>query len=139
MLDRTKITATSRKEAIALGHTHYKSKCKKGHDGIRDIKYQSCIDCSNSYTTKEHQRNLVLIRKFGITLEEYDFLLNHQEFKCGICGCGQADKTYGLAVDHCHETNIIRGLLCRDCNIGLGMFKDDVVLLEKAIKWIKNI
>ena len=46
---------------------------------------------------------------------------------CGICG-----KSGPLVVDHCHQTNIFRGLLCAQCNFGLGNFKDDPSLLETA-------
>jgi hypothetical protein len=43
-----------------------------------------------------------------------------------------------LAVDHCHESGKIRGLLCLTCNVGLGMFKEDVDIMKNAIEYLKN-
>ncbi len=58
--------------------------------------------------------------------------------KCGICGVPQDEYHRLLCVDHCHQTGGLRGLLCNDCNIGLGHFKDNPTLLEAAIKYLKN-
>lgn len=48
--------------------------------------------------------------------------------ECAICG----KKDCSLVVDHCHKTSMVRGILCSECNLGLGKFKDDVLLLEFA-------
>ena len=61
--------------------------------------------------------------KFGMTVEDYDRLLAEQGGVCAICG-GLPSRTKHLHVDHCHETNRLRGLLCDACNLGLGKFKD---------------
>src|SRR5689334_6819967 len=53
---------------------------------------------------------------YGITLEEYQAMLEEQEHVCAICG---GTDTKRLSVDHCHITEKIRGLLCRKCNSGL--------------------
>ena len=55
-------------------------------------------------------------------LAEYEQMLVQQGGECAICG--QKDKSFNLAVDHCHGTKRIRGLLCSQCNVGLGSFKD---------------
>ncbi len=54
----------------------------------------------------------------------------------GVCFFGH--KTETLHVDHCHATGKIRGLLCYNCNDGLGRFKDDIEVLEKAIDYLKS-
>lgn len=78
-----------------------------------------------------------LKRYFGLTLEEYDRMLAAQDGKCGICG--GVDKTFAhLAVDHCHKTKKIRGLLCNACNRALGAFKDDAALLRAAIDYLNR-
>lgn len=70
---------------------------------------------------------------YGITWEEYTNLLIRQNHSCAICDTKISSKrTTKLFVDHCHDTGKVRGLLCSCCNHGLGQFKDDVGLLEKA-------
>ena len=53
---------------------------------------------------------------------------------CPIC----QKKTYKVVLDHNHSTDEFRGWLCNDCNNGLGKFNDDIVLLRKAIKYLKK-
>ena len=64
---------------------------------------------------------------------DYDSMLLAQESKCLIC---QEEKL--LVVDHCHTEGTVRGLLCHSCNTALGKFKDNVEILERAIKYLKN-
>lgn len=63
-------------------------------------------------------------------------LRNKQGNRCAICGIHFDMLNKEPAVDHCHETDIVRGLLCNSCNWGLGHFKDDVVRLESAIAYL---
>ena len=76
-----------------------------------------------------------LKRKFGITLDFYNDLKSIQKGVCAICNkvCVSGRD---LAVDHCHETKKVRGLLCGNCNIGIGCFSDSEILLKKAAKYI---
>ena len=83
------------------------------------------------------------LRKYGITLEEYDRMAENQGGVCAICGNKDiligpdgTSKIRRLAVDHCHDTNKVRGLLCSCCNGGLGLFKDSNILLKKALKYL---
>lgn len=93
---------------------------------------------------KNEIKNYKLETNYGISLEIYNFLHKKQNGRCGICGNEESAKhsstknTQKLAVDHCHRTNKIRGLLCQDCNRGLGKFHDDVLKLENAIKYLKS-
>ena len=84
------------------------------------------------------RRGYDLMRNFGITLEQYNELLEHQNDKCGICGIDIQEvlEERTFAVDHSHTTGEVRGLLCMLCNTGLGKFKDDPDLLVKAIVWL---
>lgn len=69
------------------------------------------------------------LRRQGITQEEYDAQYKRQGGVCAICGLTHGRSLMGrskdLAIDHDHQTNELRGLLCDDCNIGLGIFRDD--------------
>lgn len=84
-------------------------------------------------------RDMEYQRKYGITLAEYDFMAAAQCGKCAICGIDESGVKHGrLHVDHCHETNKVRGLLCNNCNHGLGKFKDNPKLLSEAIKYLEE-
>ena len=88
--------------------------------------------------SKAYHRKRRLMQEFGITPKEYDGLLKDQGGKCAICGAIDSDSTgRRLAVDHDHVTGKVRGLLCHNCNVGIGNFKDDPNLLRKAIKYLE--
>ena len=90
-------------------------------------------------------RNMDLVKNFGVTLEEYNQYLETQNGVCAICGSSETvvdnrtKRPRSLAVDHCHTTKKVRGLLCMGCNQGLGNFRDNPDFLAKAISYlIKN-
>lgn len=74
-----------------------------------------------------------------MTLSEYNLLLEKQDGKCAICktsnpkGRGKHRK---FAVDHCHTTNKVRGLLCVMCNTAIGLLKDNAEIIENAKQYI---
>jgi polyferredoxin len=83
------------------------------------------------------------LKKLGITLSEYKKLEKDQDNKCAICKKPETARKKGgftkkLAVDHCHKSKKIRGLLCMNCNIAIGKFKDSVVLMQFAIEYLKS-
>jgi hypothetical protein len=86
-----------------------------------------CIDCRQS------QRQITNISTF-----EYAKLLVEQNNACAICGVEATELKRELSVDHNHETNKIRGLLCHHCNIGLGNFRDSTTLLSVAIEYLER-
>jgi hypothetical protein len=73
--------------------------------------------------------------KYGITQEIVDQILLEQNNKCYICSSDFSDKNR-INVDHCHTTMKVRGLLCINCNLGVGHFKDNIELLQSAIEYI---
>lgn len=79
-------------------------------------------------------------RLYGITLEQRDELEKTQDGKCAICGKEETATIRGkvkrLAVDHCHQKNQVRGLLCDRCNRGLGFFLHNEALLVKASEYL---
>ena len=79
------------------------------------------------------------LRIYGLTPEEHDALLARQGDQCAICGePGTPWPDRNLTIDHCHDSDVVRGLLCRGCNFGLGSFKDNPDRLLKAIKYLAN-
>ena len=74
------------------------------------------------------------LKKYGLSLEEFEHMAKQQDNKCLICGGpGRNDL---LCVDHDHITGQVRGLLCSNCNTGLGMFKDSIEVLKKALEYL---
>jgi hypothetical protein len=94
-------------------------------------------------TNDSARRNVNLranLRRYGLTLEDYEQLLAEQGGSCAICG-GFPDPegvqaASRLHVDHCHESGRPRSLLCMHCNRGLGAFRDDPVLMQRAIAYL---
>lgn len=76
-----------------------------------------------------------MLKAFGITVEYYEKMLRRQKGLCAIC---KQPERLGrrLAVDHCHETKKVRGLLCFKCNRALGGFGDSKILLKNAYKYL---
>ena len=96
----------------------------------------------NPGRTSANRRKFNLAKNYGISLEEYNDLLRKQGSVCAICGQdepsahGRTGKQFRLAVDHCHDTGVVRGLLCQKCNRAVGLFGDDPILLRKAISYL---
>ena len=93
------------------------------------------------YYTGKYRRKYHLKNKYRLTEEEYRILLDKQEGRCSICGTGKPGNRHGtnsFFIDHCHETQKVRGLLCQSCNQGLGHFKDSPHLLKEAIRYLDD-
>lgn len=99
------------------------NKSQYDKDGYRNI----CRDCRNTHRA--------IVRNVQ---KDYDALLEKQNNSCAICGKSEKDNGQRLAIDHNHATHQVRALLCRNCNTGLGAFKDDEHLLSKAIEYLKR-
>ena len=94
-----------------------------------------CAECRYVYK----QRRIVL-RKYGLSSEEYDALAELQSGVCGIC-YGEADNGASrnrgfLSIDHDHKTGLVRGLLCSNCNLALGLLKERQDTILRAANWI---
>lgn len=77
-----------------------------------------------------------LRRRYGITSIQYDAMHKRQLGKCKICREPEREGVR-LAVDHCHNSGRIRGLLCRQCNVGIGRLKESPVLLRRAAGYLE--
>jgi hypothetical protein len=80
------------------------------------------------------------LRKYGLTLLDYDEMVKTQDGRCRICGTtdsGIAGEVW--AVDHDHVTRRVRALLCSDCNAGLGLFGDDPERLRAAAEYLETV
>ena len=104
---------------------------------IRENERKRRADNPQVYKKKDFTTN---IARFGFTEDSFFELYHAQNESCAICGLHNDDSKYvrNLHIDHCHETGLVRGLLCHGCNTGLGAFSDDVKLLEEAVKYLKS-
>lgn len=90
----------------------------------------------NPEKQKRAMRNWHLKKKYGISLEQFEFMLRQQGFACAVCGSGDTGSGLDWNVDHCHATGKVRGLLCTGCNTGLGGFRDNAKIMKAAIKYV---
>lgn len=113
--------------------------CKK----ISNNKFQESNPGRNTNVLKKHY----YVRRNNLKLckEEYKKILDKQNGVCAICEKpeqiinGRINKVpKRLAIDHCHKTGVIRGLLCHKCNVSIGSFDESIETLEKAIAYLKH-
>lgn len=115
--------------------------------------HQKCVSCeiekpAQDFTVDRRESNLLnrqcnpcrkQSRKItNITKTTYAKMLVAQSYKCAICKTLATELKKELAVDHNHETHVIRGLLCARCNVGLGYFRDNIKTLTAAIKYLEQ-
>lgn len=122
--------------------------------------YSSCKTCNRdrlaanvaaskqrkSTYDKEYRKTLGLQKaanQYKVPAHELHALLDNQNGVCAICLRPETRKHQSgadmrLAIDHCHITGDVRGFLCSLCNRGLGFFRDDAVLLQKAVDYLKS-
>ena len=86
----------------------------------------------------KYSRKNNLMSSYGITLDEYEILLNKQGGVCAICSQKESSKNNYLCVDHDHKTGKVRGLLCTQCNHAIGKLKDDPNLFIKAAEYLAD-
>lgn len=111
-----------------------------------------CRDCDRAWEKARREKDGMwhrahLVRKYGITMDDYEAIKASQGGGCAICGLDETraigqgarakEKMY-LSVDHDHETGKVRGLLCGHCNMGIGHFRDNPALLAKAAMYISQ-
>lgn len=93
-------------------------------------------------TEKGHRNRTAqsVMKRCGLTIEQYDQAYDQQEGNCRICGSHR--ERYGkerLVVDHCHKSGAFRALLCGPCNSAIGMFQEDIGILENAITYLRSM
>jgi hypothetical protein len=90
---------------------------------------------SNYRHTKKNQD---LKKAYGITLDDYNNMLVEQNNQCKICMTSADRLKRSLCVDHDHSTGKVRGLLCDTCNRSLGLLKDNIDILKKAVQYLQE-
>lgn len=121
----------------------YRKKYRQEHiDELRErdrLRYQENkeaeVERNRRYRleNKERLENIRALRFYNMTAEEFKSLKERSDGRCNIC-----QVKCRLAIDHCHNSQKVRGLLCRSCNTMLGMAKDNTDVLEKAIVYLTS-
>ena len=123
--------------------TAFPPKGSKYNKELRSTKCSSCKSKVKRSNDPNHERSKNLKRYYNLTLLQYEEMYNSQKGLCKIC-CKPASrlnkngKIIPLFVDHCHDTQVVRGLLCSNCNTILGMSKDKIEILGRAILYLKE-
>ena len=132
---------------MSWGHSQAKkTHCPNGHEyNVNNTCFSGgkrhCLVCIRERSKKrspEQRHRYNLRSRFDISLEEYNDKLKRQSFSCAICKKLQSVLKKRLAVDHNHKSNVIRGLICEDCNLGLGKFQDSPELLKAATSYLEK-
>ena len=95
---------------------------------------KKCAEFKPSNWSGLDRQDAIIRRKYGITQDDFNNLVEAQNGLCGICG----DELDKINIDHDHESGKVRGLLCTGCNTGLGHLGDNINGLEKALHYLKN-
>lgn len=104
--------------------------------------HQKALKCAKQkYQAKPEypkiRQNAYLLKRYGMSLVAYHSMLEAQRNTCAIC-CTPLSPQRGTHVDHNHQTQQIRGILCNACNRGLGYLKDSPQLLQRAIDYLQK-
>jgi hypothetical protein len=112
---------------------------KKYHKNNRDARnaYNRVYYRNRRKQDPLYSRRQDLKHDFGMSLEDYDTLWESQGRRCKLCGRQREEGERAFDVDHDHSTGKVRGILCCQCNNGLGYFKDNASILKKAAEYLE--
>ena len=112
------------------------------HNEVRTSlgKRKTCKSCTNEASRQWRLNHPGWhLKKYNITLEDFDNMLKEQGGTCANEACNYGlDDDHKLYVDHCHETNTVRGLLCHWCNSAEGLLKSDPEVAQGLIDYMKK-
>ena len=134
------------------GHNKRRTYCKKGLHELtpenvfvsRATGKRSCKWCTLARQRERRRENpqlaasVQILGRYGLTLDDRRAMLEAQGNACAICRKPLGVHGKDTLVDHCHNSSVVRGLLCRKCNTGLGMFNDSVETLERAARYLEH-
>lgn len=113
--------------------THRLCRKHRGRTSLRQGYYKK-----RYIQTKEHVYYRKIKWLYGLTKDAHKQLLISQNNTCKICKKTEEQEGKRLAIDHCHRTLKVRGLLCENCNRALGLIKEDTNTLLNMIEYVKE-
>lgn len=104
----------------------------------RTAQHKAWREANPEKTAYRKKRNL--LKLYGLTVEEFDRISEEQGHVCRICGLAHKAGSFfdRLVVDHCHTTGKLRGLLCTNCNTAIGLFKESISNMQRAIEYVRG-
>jgi len=126
---------------------HSTSQVKKRYHSDPEYRQKKIDESNNATKAKYHSdleyrskiiknnRKNKLLRHYSITEQQYEDIFTNQTGLCKICGLQDKKR---LAVDHCHKTGKVRGLLCNSCNRGIGYLRDNPLLMRNAADYVEK-
>lgn len=126
--------------------TGFDPKMSHGGRGVRtgpSRKYCT-VRCRKAADHVRNGRARRLMSNYGLTVEDRQRMVDEQDGRCAICLRHETDDNFpvgpfgsrALVVDHCHQTGQVRGLLCNNCNVAVGLLQDSADLLNRTIEYI---
>jgi len=116
---------------VLAGNARYRKRNAKKINAQRRVRYAT--DPDYRQRKREEDRAGELMRLYGITVAEYNALFARQKGRCAIC---KKKPDRRLNVDHCHRRKVVRGLLCGNCNLAIGLLNDDPRLVPPAVAYL---
>lgn len=126
-------SAFSKKASAKDGHS---SKCKSCHNlYVRTVWYPKNTSKHLESVKNYKKSNPLRVKAWGlgVSYEEVAELFNSEDPVCQVCGSKE-----NICIDHCHKTQVVRGLLCRNCNTAIGMLGDDPITVMPKLDTIRN-
>lgn len=111
--------------------------CRKTKPKDEFYRRDECTTCSDAVSDEQHRdryRGWMLRKLYNLSLDDYERMKQEQGGVCKICKGSSSTKA--LVVDHCHLSGKVRGLLCHNCNTGLGMFRDNPMTMRSAADYL---
>jgi len=125
----------------------HRNQCRQCLNSIKSLWKRNNPEVCKNYNTLWRKNNPQKVLKssmqshykkeYGITIEQKATMVAKQNNQCAIC-CKSFELPRDIHVDHSHSTGKVRGILCSNCNTGLGKFQDKLLFLEAAIKYLKE-
>jgi len=143
-----KLSCNKIAHARGLCQTHYRTALRLTRNGGRKVpgpapepaRFRSRHNAANPARLKtyEDHRKQNLKHAYGITLDDYEAMLESQDYKCPICEVDFNEHPRRPHVDHDHVTGQVRAVLCDNCNTGIGQMKESIDNLKRAIAYLES-
>lgn len=130
--------------AMRKYHKDNKDSIQKRQEKYRKDNREKLLAQKKKYYQKNKEvfalrnKNQHYKRKFGMTYDSVMEIKESQDYRCLICNAHEDELNASLSLDHCHETNQVRGFLCMKCNTAIGLLQDSPDLLSKAIDYLEK-